>query len=131
MTAAGQKIGLRDGMNGSQLEPAGRGRMPEGRDLRRLDACGELIGSGTGGDFGFCAGGADDGVWGVVAAGEQTGEEACKAEGSYFEEATFGSRGGEEVHELRSRWCIDAERLVVSVAGGIWSDNDTFGGVVF
>jgi hypothetical protein len=72
--------------------------MPEGRDLRRLDACGELSGSGAGGDFGLCAGGADDGVWGVVAASEQTGEEASEAEGSYFEETTSGSRGGKEVH---------------------------------
>jgi hypothetical protein len=65
--------------------------MPESRDLRRLDACGELSGAGTGGDFGLWAGGADDGVWGVVAAGEQTGEEASQAQGSYFEEATSGS----------------------------------------
>ncbi len=78
-------------MDGSQLESAGRRRMPEGRDLRGLDACGELGGSSTGGDFGLCAGGADDGVWRVVAASEQTGEEASKAQGSYFEEATFSS----------------------------------------
>ena len=60
-------------MDGSQLEFAGRGRMPEGRDLGGLDACGELSGPGTSGDIGLCAGGADDRVWGVVAAGEKTG----------------------------------------------------------
>jgi hypothetical protein len=91
MTAAGKKCGLGDGVNGSQLEFAGRGRMPEGRDLRRLDVCGELIRLGTGGDFCLGAGDAEDGVWGVVATGEQTSEEAGQAQGSYFEEATSGT----------------------------------------
>src|ERR1700759_4583541 len=102
MTTAGQKSGLGDGMDGSRLEFAGRGRMPESRDLRCLDACGKLSGLGTGRDFSLWAGGADDGVWSVVAAGEQPGEEASKAQGSYFEEAASGTRGGQEVHEQRS-----------------------------
>ena len=48
-------------------------------------------------------GGGDGGVGGVVAAGEETGEEASEAKGGYFQEAAFGTRGGQERHELGSK----------------------------
>ena len=43
-------------------------------------------------------------------------------------EAAFGTGSRQEVHERRSKWCVDAERLVASVARGILTGNDTFGG---
>jgi hypothetical protein len=72
--------------------------MPESGNLGGFDALGKFgelsfgggVGSeGVAGEVGV--GGADGGVGGVVAAGEQTGEEASKAQGGYFEEIAFGA----------------------------------------
>src|SRR5271154_6264808 len=101
-------------MNGSHLESAGRRGMPEGRDLGCFDAGWEVWLS-AGGYFGLRVG---RGGWGVVAGGEQTSEEAGKAQGGDFNEAAFRAGFRQEGHELRSRRCIDAERLVVSVSRG-------------
>jgi hypothetical protein len=66
--------------------------MPESRDLGFVEALGKLRGLGLGvvGDWG---GGfyVDDGVGGVVAAGEKTSEKASEAQGGYFKEVAFGA----------------------------------------
>jgi hypothetical protein len=79
--------------------------MTQGGNLSCFDVWGKLRGLGGGfrsegvaGDVG--AGGADGGV---VAAGEQTGEEASETKGSYFQEAAFGTGSRQERHELGSK----------------------------
>jgi hypothetical protein len=66
--------------------------------LRELRSCGGGVwGEGVAGVTG-CAG---RGAWGVGASGEETGDQASEAEGSDFQEAAFGARSRQEVHELR------------------------------
>ena len=65
--------------------------MAESRDLGFVEALGKLRGLSLGvvGDWGGRD--VDDGVGGVVAAGEKTGEKASEAQGGYFKEVAFGS----------------------------------------
>jgi hypothetical protein len=69
--------------------------MPERGDLSGFDAFGKMGGlglvwtEGVAGDVSIR--GADGGVRGVVAAGEETGDEASEAQGGYFEEVAFGA----------------------------------------
>jgi hypothetical protein len=83
--------------------------MMEGGNLGLVEALGKSSRLGIGGFWtegvaGYVGvGTADGGIGGVGAAGEQTGEEACEAEGGNFEEVAFGSRGGQKGHELGSK----------------------------
>jgi hypothetical protein len=65
--------------------------VPESGNLRRIEAAGKLGISGVEGVVGnLRLVGADGGVSGV-AAGEQTGDEAGEAKGSYFKETASGA----------------------------------------
>jgi hypothetical protein len=64
---------------------------------------GNLCGLDTPGEIrGLRLGVADGGV-GVVAAGEESGDEAGQAQGSYFKEVAPSTRGGQKGHELSSK----------------------------
>jgi hypothetical protein len=56
---------------------------------------------GVGDDWGVGSGGG--GVRRLVAAAEQTGEEASEAQGGDLKEIAFGARGRQERHELGSK----------------------------
>jgi hypothetical protein len=76
------------------LEAARRRRMVESGNLCGLDALGQIrrlrfVADGRGG--------------GVVAAGEQAGEEASESQGSYFKEVSLSARVGQKGHELSSK----------------------------
>jgi hypothetical protein len=75
--------------------------------------------------------GGGGGVLGVGAAGEEAGKEAGEAQGGNFKEVAFGARGGQKGHEQGSRWCMLMHELRQAYRGGIWGDNDTFGGPWF
>jgi hypothetical protein len=98
------------GVDRSKLEPAGRRRMPEGRNLCLVEALGELGGLRfEGGVGGGCFWGVCDGVG---AAGEESGEEACDTQASNFHEKAGGTGSRQEGHELRSKvvhgwWCLN------------------------
>lgn len=89
---------LGDGVKGPALQSAGGWGVVEGGNLGRVEAVGQARGlgvsggctEGVGGEVGVWGGGGG-GFRGVGAAGEQTGDEACKAQGGYFEEIAFGS----------------------------------------
>jgi hypothetical protein len=103
--------------------------MPESGNLRRIEATGKLGVSGVEGVVGYLGlVGADGGVSGV-AAGEQTGDEAGKAKGSYFKETASGACGGQKGHELGSKVMHGDYELRQAYPGGIWDDNDSFGGL--
>ena len=97
------------GVDRSVLEAARCRGVTERGDLSRFNTGGKLLGVGgevwregvVAGELGV--GGGDGGVGVVVAAGEQTGEEASEAKGGYFQEAAFGARRRQERHELSSR----------------------------
>jgi hypothetical protein len=79
--------------------------VPESGDLGGFDALGEL---GRGGGVwaegvAGVVGGAGGGAAGVRASGEETGDEASQAKGGDFQEAAFGARSRQEVHELGSK----------------------------
>jgi hypothetical protein len=77
--------------------------VPESWDLGGFDALGELgrrcgvWAQGVAGVVGSAGGSAT----GVGASGEETGDEASEAEGGDFQEAAFGARSRQKVHELR------------------------------
>ena len=78
--------------------------MPESGDLGGFDALGELgrrCGVWAEGVAGV-VGGAGGCAMGVGASGEETGDEASETEGGDFQEAAFGSRSRQKVHELGS-----------------------------
>lgn len=83
---------------------------------------------GIGGEGGVGGGRGDSGgVSRLVAAGEQTGEEASQAQRGDFNEIAFRARSRQKGHELGSKvFHRGTAQIEASVLGGIWGDNDTF-----
>lgn len=85
--------------------------MPEGWDLGGFDAFGERIGLASRDGFGTCriagegrrSGSGRGGIRGLVTSGEETSDEAGESEGGDFQEAAFGARSRQEMHELGSK----------------------------
>ena len=96
--------------DGSVLEAAGGRGMMESGDLGFVETFGKAgqlsfpggVGiEGVGGDWGV--GGGGGGVGRLVAAAEQTGEQAGEAQGGDLKEIAFGARSRQEGHELGSK----------------------------